>query len=58
MIRRRGMFLEEYQCVLCQLSEEETLIHLLFYCPFSKDCWGLLNFHLADHLSVSQNFQA
>jgi len=58
MMRRRGMFLEECQCILSQLSEEETLMHLLFYCPFSKECWGLKNFHFADHLSISQIFQA
>lgn len=58
MIRRRGMFLEDFNCVLCQLPTEETLMHLLFYCPFSKDCWGILNFQFDDHLSVSQIFQA
>lgn len=58
MIRRRGMFLEDYQCVLCQHSTEETVMHLLFYCPFAKDCWGLVNFYFADHLSIPQIFQA
>ena len=39
MLRRR-MHLDDYHCVLCQQSSEETLMHLLFYCPFAKDCWG------------------
>ena len=54
MIRRRGMHLDDYQCVLCQQSTEETILHLLFYCPFAKNCWNLVNFHFADHLSIQQ----
>jgi len=58
MIRRRGMHLDDYQCVLCQQPPEETIMHLLFYCPFAKNCWGLMNFHFVDHLSIQQIFQA
>jgi hypothetical protein len=58
MIRRRGMFLENYQCVLCQHPPEETIMHLLFYCPFPKDCWGIINFEFADQLTIPQIFQA
>ena len=58
MIRRRGMHIEDYQCVLCQQSSEETIVHLLFYCPFAKDCWGLVNFQFAYHLTIPQIFQA
>jgi len=58
MIRRRGMHLDDYQCVLCQQSTEETVMHLLFYCPFAKNCWNLVNFHFGDHLSIQQIFQA
>ena len=41
-----------------QLNPTETVMHLLFYCPFAKDCWGILNFHFADNLSIPQIFQA
>ena len=58
MIRRRGMHLDDYQCVLCQQSADETAMHLLFYCSFAKECWNLVNFHFADHLSVLEIFQA
>ena len=58
MIRRRGMHLDNYQCVLCQNSTEETVMHLLFYCPFAKDCWSWMDFHFADHLSIHQIFLA
>ena len=43
----------------CRLSTPEYLImHLLFYCPFAKKCWGPMNFRFADHLSIQQIFQA
>jgi len=58
MIRRRGMHLDDYHCVLCQQSTEESTMHLLFYCPFAKDCWNLVNFQFTDHLSVLETFQA
>lgn len=57
MLRRRRMHLD-YNCVLCQQTSEETVMHLLFYCPFAKDCWGIMNFQLADNLSITQIFQA
>ena len=34
------MVLEDYNCVLCSRSCEETLLHLFFKCPFSQDCWN------------------
>jgi hypothetical protein len=58
MIRRRGMHLEDYQCVLCQQSVDETTMHLLFQCPFAKSCWNLVSFHFADHLTAMEIFQA
>lgn len=39
LLRRKNMYLDEYTCVLCQLSAEETLEHLFFECPFSYQCW-------------------
>lgn len=52
------MHLDNYECVMCQQSTEETIMHLLFYSPFAKNCWGLMNFHFADHHSIQQIFQA
>lgn len=57
-IRRRGMHLDDYKCVLCQQAPEETVMHLLFYCPFAKNCWGLINFQFPDGLSIPEIFQA
>jgi hypothetical protein len=39
MLRRRQIFLENYNCPLCADSVEETLEHLFFDCPFAATCW-------------------
>lgn len=36
------MELPSYNCVLCHQNEEETLVHLLLQCPFSVQCWQIL----------------
>lgn len=41
-ILRRNMTLDCYNCVLCNLNEEETVQHLFPHCPFAWACWGLL----------------
>jgi len=58
MMRRRRMHLDDYHCVLCQQPPEETVMHLLFFCPFARDCWGMLNFQFDDDLTIPQIFQA
>jgi hypothetical protein len=56
MLKRRWMHLEDYHCVFCQHPLEETLMHLLFFCMFAKDCWGTWNFQFAEQLSIPQIF--
>lgn len=29
---------------MCNNGEEETIEHLFFDCPFTQECWGILNF--------------
>lgn len=41
MLRRRNMHLEDYSCVFCTNSEDETTRQL--NCPFAQQCWGSLN---------------
>lgn len=36
------MFLNDYDCVLCNAEQEEMCFHLFFECPFSQTCWNLL----------------
>ncbi|WVZ94823.1 hypothetical protein U9M48_040667, partial [Paspalum notatum var. saurae] len=35
----RNMHLASYECVLCQMSCEETVTHLLIHCPFAEQIW-------------------
>ena len=55
MLRRTH--LDDYHCAHCQEPPEETIMHLLFYCPFAKDCWGVWDFQYADQLTIPQIFQ-
>jgi hypothetical protein len=36
------MHLDDYNCVLCSLAVEESLVHLFLDCPFSESCWATL----------------
>ena len=42
ILKRRNMELQCYDCVLCHLDTEESLMHLFFSCPFSMSCWNTL----------------
>lgn len=42
MLRRRNMNLDSYNCGLCSLAVEETREHLFLFCPFARQCWGIL----------------
>jgi hypothetical protein len=50
ILKRKKQKLEgnNYNCVLCNNSTEETAFHLLFDCPFSKTCW--------QHLGINWDF--
>jgi hypothetical protein len=44
MLRRRNLILRSgYQCLMCTHPPEETLEHMLFFCPFSMSCWSTIN---------------
>lgn len=45
LLRRKNRHLDSYDCVLCTHSVEETLMHLMFECPFSASCWAYLRIH-------------
>jgi hypothetical protein len=38
LLRRKSMHLDDYNCVLCSLAVEESLVHLFLDCPFSESC--------------------
>jgi hypothetical protein len=45
ILRRKNYNLEgnDYTCVLCTTSREETTFHLFFLRPFSQECWRSLH---------------
>lgn len=43
VLKRKKMQLSDYSCVLCPNGVEETCFHLFFECPFSLNCWNLIN---------------
>jgi len=42
ILKRRNMEVQSYDCVLCHLVTEESLMYLFFSCPFSMCCWNTL----------------
>lgn len=42
ILKRKNMVLQSYNCVLCDLSSEETVHHLFLQCEFAKQCWQML----------------
>jgi hypothetical protein len=44
MLRRRHLNIQDSDaCVLCNTREVETIEHLFFDCPFTKDCWTAIH---------------
>jgi hypothetical protein len=36
------MALDDYNCAICIIRTEETLLHLFLDCPFAISCWATL----------------
>jgi pectin methylesterase-like acyl-CoA thioesterase len=48
------MQLDSYNCVLCNLSIEETSTHLFLNCPFAKECWSSIGITFQDNISAAE----
>lgn len=42
LLNRKSMYLEDYNCVLCNDKVEETLMCLFWDCPFAGECWDYI----------------
>jgi hypothetical protein len=43
MLKRRQMVIDSgFNCLMCTSPPEETLEHMLFFCPFRMQCWDSL----------------
>jgi len=59
--KEKNMELQIYDCVLCHLVTEESLMHLFFSRPFSMSCWkslGLAPLILDDLFQTISTFRA
>jgi len=48
MLRRRNMELDSYNYELYNLAVEETTEHPFLFCPFARQCWGILGLDIPD----------
>ena len=39
LLQRKGMHLENYDCVCCRAKSPETPLHLFWDCQFAHSCW-------------------
>jgi hypothetical protein len=46
--------LESYDCVLRNLSTEETVTHLFLECPFAMECWNIINIQIPNQAAFPQ----
>lgn len=54
ILRRKNMQLGSYNCVLCNLSTEETSTHLFMNCLFAKDCWNSIGISFQDGIIAAE----
>ena len=40
LLRRKNMILQDYSCVLCPSTSDESLEHLFIHCNFERACWA------------------
>ena len=52
------MILQDYNCVLCNATVEESLNHLFLDCPFAAQCWAMINVQVSQQLNPFQNLQS
>jgi hypothetical protein len=52
------MQLPSYNCVLCPLSNEETVDHLFLECELARDCWGLIGLTVISAPDPFQRFES
>jgi hypothetical protein len=58
LLKRKNMELQDYTCVLCSQSTEETLFHLLIDCPFASACWNWLGLQVTDQEDLYQYLES
>jgi hypothetical protein len=57
LLRRKNMDLQNYNCILCNGSTDESLLHLFLDGPFATQCWAWLNIQVDHSFDPFQNLQ-
>ena len=57
LLRRKNFELDDYNCVVRNCHQEETLHHLFWSCPFAAQCWDYICPTRTSNLSVLEAFQ-
>lgn len=55
------MFLQSYDCVLCDSSVEETVDHFFLHYDLARECWNLLGLTVPQSqgpFQILENFKA
>jgi hypothetical protein len=58
LLRRKGMELSDYNCVICYNLVEESLVQLLLHCLFATGCWNCLNVQVLHESDIYQNLES
>lgn len=58
LLKRKKMVLQDFNCILCNLPVEESLIHLFLVCPFAIQCWPFINVQVDQTLNPFQILQS
>jgi hypothetical protein len=53
---RKNFVLPSYWCATLQCNQEETLVHLLWSCPFAEQCWDFICPQRTRNLSILESF--
>jgi len=57
MLIKQNMHLEDYNCVFCASTNDETIERLFLQFPFAQDCWGSINLFVVPSWSPFAAFE-
>ena len=57
LLKRKNMNLQNFNCVLCVGTTEESLLHLFLGCPFAFQCWNRMGIQVDPAVGPFQNLQ-
>jgi hypothetical protein len=57
ILKRKHFHLPSYDCVLCSVNTEETLVHLFLECDLAIACWSLIRVTVSNYNDPIQFFE-